>query len=124
MSLDVMPAVEQARKRFEAACREAWDLYGEDYRKVKRPVPPKRLARSVGLPKLCLFSFPAGGAIWAAKHLTATEAARAAYSARLQVIRDNLLEDMRKALPGITIPDFEEAVRRSRYWEMECSQTL
>lgn len=91
MSQDVMPAVEAARERFVQGCKDAWDTYSREYARTKRP---KGLRA----------------------YLTALSPAYRANEARLQVVRDTLLSDMRQALPGLDIPSFEEAARRSRYW--------
>lgn len=122
-----MPAVEAARERFVLGCKDAWDAYSRDHALVKKPKKPKR-PKTFGPPPRwiggpvhgeAVYSFSPASGKWAHLYHLTTAPARETYQDRLQAVRDTLLADMRAALPGIEIPTFEEAARRSRYWEME-----
>ena len=121
MSHDVMPAVEAARDRFVKGCQKAWEEHSQRLALAQKPKRPRAIAIPVGkcAGAPAYHNFPPAGAKWALAYQDATAPTREAYLSRMETVRATLLSDMRAALPGITIPTFEEAARRSRYWEME-----
>ena len=117
--------VEEAREKFVAGCRDAWAAYSVDY----AVLVPKARRRSVSYRYTDAgYLHDSAGVSVRVSHITAKQAtahltlvapAHAAHRERMQGIRDALLADMRAALPGLDIPDHQEAVRRSRHWELE-----
>ena len=114
--------VEEARAKFDAAGLAAWAAYSADY----VALVPKARRRSVAYRYTRDLHCPAGVSVrvscitakQASTHLALVAPAHAAHRERLQGIRDDLLADMRAALPGVDIPGYAKVVRRSRYWEM------